>query len=86
MPVGANINYNRHRILRLIDKIWSRKPRQLHRAGKLCYKNNGAPASSTPADNPNALYDQCVDTINNNLYICTVYDPSGAASTWLKVN
>jgi hypothetical protein len=84
--VGSNIKYNGNgkALQRLVEKLTSAKRHEETRGKHICYKA-GAPASNTANDNPANLYDLCIDITNNHLYICTVYDPTGAASTWTQI-
>lgn len=83
--VGANIKYQgKESLNRLLMKILSQKRNEKHRGKRIAYKA-GVPASNTAADNPANLADICVDITNNHAYQCTVYDPTGAASTWVQI-
>lgn len=83
--VGANIKYyGRQGLYRAIMKIFLEKRNEDSRKKRMCYKA-GVPASSTAADNPANAGDLCLDTTNNHVYCCTVYDPTGAASTWVQI-
>jgi hypothetical protein len=83
--VGANINYKgKQGIFRKLMFLFQEKRNEESRHKRLCYKA-GVPASNTAADNPANLGDICYDVTNNHAYLCTVYDPTGAASTWVQI-
>lgn len=89
MAVGDNIKYgSRLRLLpRFLEIMGSRGHlRKASASGsKFCYKA-GAPANNTAADNPNALGDICIDTENNDVYVCTAYTADASATTWTKIS
>lgn len=83
--VGANIKYQgRQGLPRLMMKIFQEKRNEEARKKRISWKA-GVPASNTAADNPANLGDICVDVTNSHVYLCTVYDATGAASTWVQI-
>lgn len=83
--VGANIKYmGRQGLYRQIMKLFTEKRNEDARKKRIAWKA-GVPASSTAADNPANLGDMCLDVTNNHVYLCTVYDATGAASTWVQI-
>lgn len=80
MSVGTNIKYHPTQgIVRKFLTLMGGKRHSFHNARKFSYKS-GAPANATVADNPNALYDVCVDMTNSHVYFCTVRTATGAAA------
>ena len=83
--VGANISYgNDVRVWKEVLNALNRKANEGPRGGKVCTKAS-APASNTTADNPRKLYDICLDTATNDVYICTRYHLTGSNTTWTKM-
>lgn len=88
MSVGANISFKGQMRLRNLFWQYLNQPR----AGKgtrlvhpkMCVKA-GVPANNTAADNPNALYDICIDKTNGDIYICTAFTANASATTWTKI-
>lgn len=80
MSVGANVKYHPTQgIIRKFLTLMGGKRHSFHNGRKFCYKA-GAPANATVADNPNALYDICVDMSNAHVYLCTSRTATGAAA------
>lgn len=81
---GANLNYTRrtysvwYKILKLLFS--KTNPGQ---GGKLCTKA-GVPADNTADDDPNAVGDICLDTANNDVYVCTARTDS-TTHDWVKI-
>lgn len=89
MAVGTNLKYGtRMRLLPLMLEYLGRKAVSRGGAASVipgfCYKA-GAPVSNTVADNPNAVGDICVDTTNQDVYICTAHTADASATTWVKI-
>lgn len=83
---GSNMNFVvRPQIQHKILKLLGFKPSGglISSSTKLCTKA-GVPASNTEADAPEEKGDFCLDTTNDDVYICSAYT-SSTNFTWTKV-
>lgn len=80
MSIGANLKYHPTQgIVRKFLSLMGGKRHSVDTGRKFCYKA-GVPGNATTADNPNALYDVCVDMTNSHVYLCTARTATGAAA------
>lgn len=90
---GANIkSKGRLRLKQLFWKNMSRTGTNINRLGRphkakypTFVAKAGVPATNTAADAPDRKFQICIDTTNNDVYICTAYTNS-TTFTWLKIS